>query len=301
MLAQPVMVTGRMTPCTSCGAEDSVSRGSKVGWPLWECGRCGALFTDANSRASEIEARYEGAYAETESVPQVVLDSLDRLVRRCEPFRRSGRWLDVGYGQGDLLGAAARQKWTCYGTELALPALALGEGRGWIVSVDGERDARFPAGGFDVVSMVELIEHVVSPRPFLAAAFRWLRPGGLLYVTTPNVSSLNYRILGIEWSVVVPPEHLNLWTGRGLGWALRDAGFEPVTIRTEGLNPFEILGRLRRRRGEVCAGYHRNRAVQGLATTLERHSLGRAARAAVNHFVRAFGVGDTLKAWAIRP
>jgi transposase len=76
--------------------------------------------------------------------------------------------------------------------------------------------------------VVELIEHVFLPRLFLTSAFRWLRPGGLLYVTTPNVSSLNYRALGIEWSIVAPPDHLTLWTRRGLGWALRDAGFGGV-------------------------------------------------------------------------
>jgi hypothetical protein len=68
----------------------------------------------------------------------------------------------------------------------------------------------------------------------------------LLYLTTPNAKSLNRRCLGLEWSIFKPPEHITIWTARGLRAALSGAGFQCRRTRTEGFNQCEILSRLRR-------------------------------------------------------
>jgi SAM-dependent methyltransferase len=53
---------------------------------------------------------------------------------------------------------------------------------------DLEEGFSFPAESFDVVTAFEVIEHVVSsPRRLLREALRVLKPGGLLYIGTPNV------------------------------------------------------------------------------------------------------------------
>jgi SAM-dependent methyltransferase len=225
--------------------------------------------------------------------------SLERLVDSAERFRKTGRWLDVGYGGGELLAIAERHGWRCHGIEVSGQALDYGRGRGWAVTPNPSRDPRFEPAAFDVVSMIELLEHVPVPAQVLRDAAGWLRPGGFLYITTPNAASLNGRILGLDWSVVSPPEHIVLWTARALRQALDTSGFRVLRIRTEGLNPSELFARLRRRRGAVAL-VDRNQSAIALSETLSRGPLRRAVKRAVNAGLSALRLGDTLKVWAVR-
>ncbi|NLX57815.1 MAG: class I SAM-dependent methyltransferase [Phycisphaerae bacterium] len=47
---------------------------------------------------------------------------------------------------------------------------------------------------FDVVTAVEIIEHLENPRHFLRQCVRLLAPGGLLLVTTPNIEDVYSRV-----------------------------------------------------------------------------------------------------------
>ena len=289
--------------CPACDGETSRALGAKNGFLLRDCDGCGALFVDPSaSPDADPAALYAQGYAEEEAMPSLVAASLETLVRGCESFRRTGRWLDVGYGQGDLLAIASAHLWSCYGTEVAQPALARARQRGWTVAEDADADPRFVREGFDVVTMIELLEHVPRPRRFLRAAAAWLRPGGLLYVTTPNARSLNRRALGLGWSVVVPPEHLTLFSARALSAGLAEAGFGRVRLRTEGLNPYEILARLKRPGGRDGAGpaFNRNESAQQLAAALSGGTARRALKTGINRCLSLLRLGDTLKAWAVR-
>ncbi len=101
------------------------------------------------------------------------------------------RVLDVGCGTGH--GAALLAKHGAHlvhGVDVALdaarfagrsyPALA-----GAVAVSDGER-LPVAANSFDIISAVEVVEHVTSAPGFLAEARRVLRPGGVCFVSTPN-------------------------------------------------------------------------------------------------------------------
>jgi len=58
-------------------------------------------------------------------------------------------------------------------------------------------DAPLPyaEGRFDCVVSMDVIEHVPDPVGWTAEALRVLKPGGLLYLTTPNYASLSLRVI----------------------------------------------------------------------------------------------------------
>jgi SAM-dependent methyltransferase len=232
-------------------------------------------------------------------IPAVTAQSLDNLAESFHSFKRSGRILDIGFGAGGVLSAAEKRGWQCYGTEVSPAALEHGKRHGWIVTEEPEADSRFIPGGFDVVTLFEVLEHVGDPDSLLGMAARYLRPGGLLYLTTPNARSMNRRVLHLKWSVFSPPEHIVLWTARGVRHALSRSGFCCPRIRTEGFNPSEILSGFRRP-ATTIQGRSRNEAGQRLNEVMSRGRGRRVIKSGVNRCLSFFGIGDSLKVWAIR-
>jgi SAM-dependent methyltransferase len=80
-------------------------------------------------------------------------------------------------------------------------------------------------GAFDVVSMIEVIEHVPDPVGTLREVRRLLRPGGLLFMTTGNARP--YRGQLPQWRYVVPEVHISFFEPETLALALTMASFRP--------------------------------------------------------------------------
>ena len=146
--------------------------------------------------------------------------------------------------------------------------------------------------------MVEVLEHVSDPDSLLKRLGVWLRPGGLLYLTTPNANSLNRRWLGPAWSVFAPPRAASFGTPRGLQHALARNGFHLQQIRTEGLNPSEMLQQLRPQSSATVVS--RNQTGSALNEKLSSSSIRRRLKVGINQCLSLLQIGDSLKAWALR-
>jgi SAM-dependent methyltransferase len=53
----------------------------------------------------------------------------------------------------------------------------------------------YPDAHFDAVVSMDVVEHVLDPLPWVQGALRVLKPGGLLFLTTPNYASYSLRAL----------------------------------------------------------------------------------------------------------
>lgn len=264
--------------------------GVTAGVPLLICGRCGSIHADCSKPVDDL---YADLYSKDEPVPDVVVASLDAVVRSMSAFRTHGRWLDIGFGQGALLDAAAQGGWSCYGTEHSPVAIEQGRARGF-KTTSGTKS--FEDGTFDVVSLVELLEHVEDPGSFLKEARRVLRKGGCLYVTTPNAWSLNRWVLGPSWSIFSPPDHITIFTPAALRRLLSQSGFHKTGLRAEGLNPFELLHFVK---GEPKAELHRVNDGTKLCASLSSSPGRRRLKALANTILSTTRLGDSLKARSI--
>jgi SAM-dependent methyltransferase len=164
---------------------------------------------------------------------------------------------------------------------------------------------KLPPGQYDVVVMLELLEHVERPASYLAEAHRLLRPGGGLLLSMPDYDSLTRRLIGAEWRIF-SPEHLHYFTRQSLMSALRATGFSHVTISCVNWNPFDVLfsrrlAPMRRwfgREGGRGTGADARVAEQQLRQRIYAHGSSRWAKGVINRLLSSAGIGDTLWAYA---
>lgn len=124
-----------------------------------------------------------------------LLRAVSRLTRRPLPGLRL---LDVGAGSGPMVEAAREAGMRAEGIEPSvwLRNHAVQRGLPVHLGVLPHPDVR---GLYDVVTLVDVIEHTTDPRQLLEQAARLLAPGGVVVLVTPDVSSVPASILGWRW------------------------------------------------------------------------------------------------------
>jgi SAM-dependent methyltransferase len=133
------------------------------------------------------------------------------------------RWMDFGCGNGSLV-RHVRHSVGCPVVGFEDGAVAADVRRAGIPLVDGS-DLDTVAGSFDVVTAIEVIEHVPDPRSVLRQIRRLLKPGGLCFLTTGNAAPFRQRLR--DWSYVLPDIHVSFFEPATLALALTRSGFRP--------------------------------------------------------------------------
>jgi 2-polyprenyl-6-hydroxyphenyl methylase / 3-demethylubiquinone-9 3-methyltransferase len=92
----------------------------------------------------------------------------------------------------------------------------------------------------DAVANFEVLEHLFDPAAFMQWSRNLLRPGGILFLTCPNIAGFETLMLGRD-SDSVDHEHLNLMTPQSLRLLAERCGFANVEVTTPGRLDVEIV------------------------------------------------------------
>ena len=268
-----------------------------------QCGGCGVVFTaplpDEATRAAA--AWYESVYGEAAQQGQSHKHSVNQAryqewLQLFEPYRRAGRLFETGFGRGEFLRCAVQAGWRCAGNEMS-PVACDRTGQIGVKTYCGDIGDVDSAGEYDVVVSLGVIEHVKDPLVQFRHYFRLLRPGGFMFLTTPNVNSLSRWALGPACRIF-DFEHLFYYSPASMRRALRDVGFRVLGCWSKNLNVHEILNGIRRTKQDRDAV---GAAQQELRARLEFNPMLRTAKDLVNTGVRVLGVGEELYAMAVKP
>jgi 2-polyprenyl-6-hydroxyphenyl methylase/3-demethylubiquinone-9 3-methyltransferase len=158
--------------------------------------------------------------------------------------------LDVGCGGGILAEAMARQGATVTGIDLSEKPLKVARlhllESGLAVHYElfsAEEKAKSHPGAFDIVTCMELLEHVPDPSSTVAACARLVKPGGRVFFSTisRNPKSYLFAVIGAEYLLkllprgthdyarFIKPSELSRWC--------RSAGLETVELKGMTYNP----------------------------------------------------------------
>lgn len=236
---QTLIVPEQCLPCIVCGGRDTHAALPLSHPWLMKCDTCGLVgvhpVPDDDALAEIYNEDYFRTFGYTESGERayraIRARSARRLLSLAERHFAVGQLLDVGSGLGDLLAEAMRRGWRAAGVEPnAWAADQADEVAPDATDVYGIEDFTFGEQQFDLVTCVDVIEHLRRPDEVLLTLHRSLRPGGGLVMTTPNIGSILARLLGSHW----PHFHIDhLWyfNRATLTALVEQAGFEVLSWR----------------------------------------------------------------------
>lgn len=118
---------------------------------------------------------------------------IDRFLGLVEhgDIKKGGSLLDVGGSHGDLVQYALREGLFDQGTVIDISSLSVevAKKRGiQAVKCDVDKDGLLRAANTtDCIAALDFIEHIVDPENFARECFRVLKPGGTVFINTPNI------------------------------------------------------------------------------------------------------------------
>jgi len=255
--------------CPICGADRPKDLAEEFGLTIARCLRCGVVYTRTrlihpqahyDTTAKNASKKYDAIFKGERKHPRD--ENYDEHLRLLERLLPPGDLLDVGSHAGFFLRRARARGWRTCGVEPSATTSELARERfGLDVRTGFLADAGFPADRFDVVTLIDVLEHVGEPRPLLDEVAHVLRPGGRVFIKVPNVRyvlakfRLFGRIPGLLDDVFDAREHLVFYSSETLSRLLEESGFQVETLAVP--SPIQAGGVLRRSLRKAGAGVAR--------------------------------------------
>ena len=234
--------------CPTCGSTDETLELEKDHMRIVRCKACDLVFVNPTFD----EAHYRQVYASKEYqdiVRDLGINSHEYRMNRFGaervgimsehlrvPAGRAPRHLDVGCSTGFVVEAARNEGWDAIGIDLNPSAIEFGRSRGLDLRTVALEDAGFAPRAFDVVSLFDVLEHVLEPARTLRACAELLAPGGIIFLYVPNFDSASRLLMGANAHFIWPTHHLNYYTPATIRDLMLRHALTPELIVTEGLD-----------------------------------------------------------------
>ena len=194
----------------------------------------------------------EGGFSPAGELAPETRRLLDRLIST------HARVADVGCGDGGGLGAWATMRGNSYiGFDVAEGALAKARAAGLNVNlIDDASQLPLDDAAVEVVTCIEVLEHLFEPHKAIEEFHRVLAPRGLLIISVPNVAYWvrraeltllgRFNPYGDGESLSRPwrDPHLRFFTRRSVERMLSSAGYEDIRVMAESHQPFSLRTRI---------------------------------------------------------
>lgn len=262
-------------PCPVCGSAKSgllwtIDRFDHP-FDIHRCHACGLIFMQPLRVSKTLEEMYDETYYTGEAgtgrytylderrnprghraVNRARIRCLIRLHRKLHPAesKRKLAFLDVGCSFGALVHEAEAAGCLAHGIDVSDYAVKEGAREG--LDLKKAVPEALPDFGdpLDLVSMIEVIEHLPDPKAALCSIARAMRPGGIILIQTANMDGRQAKRAGPSYHYFLPG-HLVYFSLRTLGLLLDQAGFR--LIRVSYPCEFGLIPKLRKSRGNFTS------------------------------------------------
>jgi 2-polyprenyl-3-methyl-5-hydroxy-6-metoxy-1,4-benzoquinol methylase len=239
--------------CCVCGSDDAKLVGIGEDFEYHSCPdkfiavhckSCGLVYLNPRPSISEFGKIYPPTYHAFDfskknfGLAYKVRSRLEarRFMRRCRNLPDNAGILDVGCGDGfhlSLFRQFGKKSWMLEGIDIDKRAVEAANHSGFKVHLGSVEEIDLPGDSYDLVFMIQTIEHVEKPGEVLRAIYRLLRKGGRLVIVTDNTDSIDFKLFkGRYWGGYHFPRHWNLFNRHSISKLGEKTGFETEHLRT---------------------------------------------------------------------
>ncbi|MEG3618518.1 class I SAM-dependent methyltransferase [Magnetovibrio sp. PR-2] len=209
------------------------------------CPSCGLGMLNPQPDDATLEGIYDSTYfigsnnerlraqgnALKRGTARLQLDTIAEFLNTDSTEKKHPKLLEIGCGLGNFLYVADQAGFDVQGIDVSQSAVqhandALGKPCAQAGLLE---DMNLPQGGYDIVVLADVIEHVRDPKAFLAHVQTLVKPGGIIFMAAPSLDSFTARLMGRYW-IEFKLEHLFYFNRKTLSQLLRTTGFEDIRI-----------------------------------------------------------------------
>jgi 2-polyprenyl-3-methyl-5-hydroxy-6-metoxy-1,4-benzoquinol methylase len=163
---------------------------------LSKCSHCGFI---QSTGLTDVLSFYENLEDPTyEANRKERLLQAEKIVTSMPHFKKGAKLLDIGAGSGIFVEAAIKAGYDAEGIEPSSWLQNKATEHGLPVTL-GTFPNKACSGPYDVITIVDVIEHVNNPVSLLEESYKALAQGGIIIVVTPDVSSFVAKVLKYKW------------------------------------------------------------------------------------------------------
>jgi 2-polyprenyl-3-methyl-5-hydroxy-6-metoxy-1,4-benzoquinol methylase len=226
--------------CPVCGGESFSTAFEEPPYRVLRCRVCGTGVVTPRLDEAELRAMYindaywrsaspktHGYHDYRSDQPLYLKTFRRRLDYALQDGPSSGHALDVGCAAGFCMAALRERGFEVHGLEVSetIASHARDELGFDTIHIGTLETAPYRERSFDLITMWDVVEHVVDPRALLERARALLKPDGLLVLETQNIDSRFARLLGPRWHHFKHAEHIYHFTPSSIRTLLESAGF----------------------------------------------------------------------------
>lgn len=227
--------------CPNCGGSTKLW-GKKNNFNLFLCISCKLIFVSPLPDPKSVynEDYFTGAslgfgYVDYDKDKAPMVPAFNKYLDLFAKYgKNKGKLFDVGAATGFFLNLAKKRGYEVSGVEMSEHATKLAQNKGINVYSGDMISLKLAPDSYDIVTMLDVLEHMTDPFKELLEAKKVLKNGGFLVVNSPNGQSSLARILKTKWHLVLPPEHLFYFSPDNLASFLEKNGFGVVYSGTIG-------------------------------------------------------------------
>lgn len=252
-----------VSQCPVCNSSDRFIYIKHRNYQLLKCKQCNLVYQTPRKKELLLNKQYvdnvssrSDYYESTFLVDKITFTRrLLKTIKLLNINPKGKKVLDIGCNIGSFLAAASDLGFEPTGVEPNSQAAKECEKRGFkIFNSFFDKNILSKESKFDLIHLGDITEHVTTPLELIKAVSEFIKPGGCVLISTPNIHSMIARTFQIK-----PNEHILYFDKDSLNYLIEQAGLKPVktfiTSRKRDFKSFKYSTSFKSRKNRLILNF----------------------------------------------